>query len=46
MTDAEAIALLLPILEGLDIITEQMDVLAWVFGEQEILSDEAGQEEG
>lgn len=45
MTDAEAIALLLPILEGLDVIAEQMDLFAYVFDEQELLSDEAGQEE-
>lgn len=46
MTDAEAIALFLPILEGLDMLAEQLDLLVCVFGEQEeMLSDEAGQEE-
>ena len=31
--------------EGLDILAEQMDLFACVFDEQELLSDEVGQEE-
>lgn len=37
MTDVEVAALFLQMFEGLDVVAEQMDLLIWVFGEQEAI---------